>query len=262
MKHIDSRQEKYSYQWMNDIRNLRNSAKQKTISWDRAIILAEKIFSDYQKNGIEPTIDILNAHIQMCENVDQIRNTIKKYKKGKVIKLNTTSYNIIISKANNFEEGNQYFAEMIDSGIWPNTYTLNCLISFCDSVEESKQIMKGMKKYRVKPNTQTYNTILSKSKNANESKEVLMNMENKKIQRNLVTYNTLISQAINYTDAVNIYFEIKSRNISPSINTLVTLLKKVKTGTELEQVDKMLENENLIPNNSWIRNFKRIKNSL
>ena len=246
----DPKMKDLTLKWRQDLLNLKENVKQKVFDPDEALTIAQKMKKNYEDNDVKPNSDVQNAHIQICKTVDQAKNVLAGYRQHN-INYTTTTFNILISLADNQKTAAYYFNLMLKAGVNPNTYTFNSFIRFSKTVDEGREVIKSMHKYEVKPNTQSYNALLRLATNHNAKMEILKAMEDQNIEINLVTFNTLISQANFYSDALKFFKELKTRNLKPTINTYVTLLKKAQFPQEIREVDKMRKADDIIANPSW-----------
>ncbi len=236
--------------WRQDLLNLKEKVKQKLLNTDRALTIAQKLKNDNKEKLVKPNFDIQNAHIQLCDTLEQANEILEEYRLDSV-PLTTTTFNILISLSPDKTTATSFLNKLIDVGLKPNTYTFNAFISYYSTVQDGREIIKSMDKYEVKPNTQTYNTLLSLTTNDDQRTEIIKAMEDQNIEINIVTFNTLISRSTTFKTATNYYQDLKQRNIKPTINTLITLLKKARTKTEINETEKHLKNENIRTNNNW-----------
>lgn len=243
---------KLAKQWREDLLNLKDRKKQKMFSTDRALRIADKIKKDYEANNIDPDSNIQNAHIQLCNNIEQANKILSSYRADSV-PFTTTTFNILISLSKDIKTATSYLNVLIDLNLKPNTYTLNGFIRYCKTVNHGYEIINEMHKYDVAPNTQTYNALLSLTTSKIEHDEILKKMQNDNINFNVVTYNTLIAHSKSYKTAIGYFYDMKYRKIKPTINTFITLLKKTDSKYEINNLERLLENENISPNNTWFR---------
>lgn len=241
--------------WREEILNLRRRIKERSLTADEAWELAEEIREEYLADSVRPTTDILNAHLQLCQSLDEAKSMLKTF--GPSVRPDTTTYNIQISLAEYLDEAQVVFDVMRSAGLMPNTYTLNGFLPFYHTVAEGRETMKMMNKYRVSPNTQTYNALISMASGATEAAILKAEMEEREIPVNAVTYNSMIVVADYFGEAVNMFEEMKADGIRPTINTLVTLLKKASTSAETDEVEYLRVQEGLSPNRAWRRYYYR-----
>jgi hypothetical protein len=250
--------ERLNIQWRQDLLNLKESVKQKQFNTERALVIAQKIGEDYKNNCVKPDFDIQNAHIQLCDTLEQANRILAEYREDKV-PLTTTTFNVLISLSPDLPTASLYFKKILELGFKPNPCTLNAIIAHCNSVQRGRDIIQSMNKYSIIPNTQTYNTLLSLSKNETEREEIINAMEDQFIEINIVTINTLISRAATYECAMNYYRNLKRESIKPTINTFITLLKKASRKQEINEIEQMLKKEGIKTNNNW-ENLLKTKN--
>ncbi|KGE85903.1 MAG: hypothetical protein ACE362_20000 [Phaeodactylibacter xiamenensis] len=249
-------------EWVQELRGLKASIKQRQLSRREAIKSADRLLEQYSKRGAQPVTDVLNAHLQLHETKKQMEQTIQRYQEQHNTPVNTTTYNVLLSKSNSLEDALLLLDEMTVLGFYPNTYTLNGLIKLSPSVNEGQLILRNLSSYDVSPNIQTYNTLLSKANTEIEKEKILEEMSARNISRNLVTYNTLIGKAPDYTSAASLFMELKTRKLRPQINTMVTLLKKVNSRADLQHLLRLQEEENIQPNHAWHTNLRKAEDRL
>jgi hypothetical protein len=254
----DTLNKKLALKWRQDLLNLKEKVKQKQLNTDRALTIAQQLKNDNREKLVKPNFDIQNAHIQLCDTLEQANEILGEYRKDSV-PLTTTTFNILISLSPDKTTAISFLNKLLDIGLKPNTYTLNAFISYCSTVQDGRELIKSMDKYEVKPNTQTYNALLSLTTSDDQRTEIITAMEDQSIEINLVTFNTLISRSTTFKTATNYYRDLKQRNIKPTINTFITLLKKATTKTEINETEKQLKNENIRTNNNWDRLLKEKK---
>lgn len=238
--------------WRQDLLKLKDSVKQKLFNTDRALAIAQKIKRDYTAHSVKPDADIQNAHIQLCDTLDNAKKILSEYRSDS-IPYTTATFNILISLSGDLPTATAYFNSLLDQGLKPNIYTLNGFIPYCRSVDQGREIIKLMDRHFVKPNTQTFNALLSLTNDAIAHQTILNEMKVQSIEINLVTFNTLISRSLDYETAIKFYHDLKARHIKPTINTFVTLLKKANRHQEIIELENLLKKENISPNNSWDR---------
>jgi hypothetical protein len=247
------------WEWVQELRGLKSAIKQRQLSRHEAIKTAEHLLERYLRRGAKPTTDVLNAHLQLHETKMGMEKTIQRYRDQNGTPVNTTTYNVLLSKSSCLEEALLLFDEMATLSIYPNTYTLNGLITLSKSFSEGLLIMDNLSSYDISPNIQTYNTLLSKANTKIEKEKILEEMSNRNIPRNLVTYNTLIGKAVDYPSAAALFMELKTRKLSPKINTMVTMLKKVNNRIDLQHLLRLQEEENIQPNHAWHTNLRKVE---
>lgn len=243
---------KIAQKWRQDLLDLKERVKQKQLNTEQALMTAQKLKKDNKEKSVKPNFDIQNAHIQLCDTLEQANKILDEYRIDSV-PLTTTTFNILISLSPDQTTATSYFNKLLNLGLKPNTYTLNGFTAYCKTVEEGRELIRSMNKYEVKPNTQTYNALLSLTTNDNQRAEIITAMEDQGIEINLVTFNTLISRSTTFKSAVNYYQDLKLRNIKPTINTFITLLKKATTKSEIIQTEQLLKDESIKTNNNWDR---------
>ena len=104
----DVETEKLILQWRQDLLNLKESVKQKLFDTMRGLTIAEKIRTDYKNNFIKPTSDIQNAHIQLCDTLDQANKILNDYKVDN-LSFTTTTFNILIGLSEDLKTADYYF---------------------------------------------------------------------------------------------------------------------------------------------------------
>ncbi|MDX1905077.1 MAG: hypothetical protein SFU27_13045 [Thermonemataceae bacterium] len=238
--------------WRQDLLDLKECVKQKQLNTEQALAAAQKLKMNNKEKSAKPNSDIQNAHIQLCDTLEQANKILEEYRIDSV-SFTTTTFNILISLSPDQTTATSYFNKLLELGLKPNTYTLNGFTTYCKTVEEGRELIKSMSKYKVKPNTQTYNALLSLTTNDNQRAKIIAVMEDQGIEINLVTFNTLISRSITFKSAFSYYQDLKLRNIKPTINTFITLLKKATTKTEINQTEQLLKDEGIKTNNNWDR---------
>lgn len=243
---------KLALKWRQDLLDLKEKIKQKELNTEQALTIARQLKNDNKNKSVKPNFDIQNAHIQLCDTLEQANNILGEYRIDNV-PLTTTTFNNLISLAPDQTTATSYFNKLLDLGLKPNTYTLNGFTSYCKTIQEGRELIKSMSKYDVKPNTQTYNALLSLTTTDDQRAEIITAMDDQSIEINLVTFNTLISRSTTFKTATNYYQDLKQRNIKPTINTFITLLKKATTKTEIKETEQLLKNENIRTNNNWDR---------
>jgi Pentatricopeptide repeat domain len=250
--------EELTAQWRWELRDLKESVKQKLLNTDTALALAKKIKIEYLSLLVKPNSDIQNAHLQLCQTLKQATVILSEYR-AEYVNYTTTTFNILISLSDDIDVASAYFVALLDAQLKPNIYTFNTFIAYCNTVEQGYEILKSMHIHAVKPNTQTYNVLLSLITDNKKQTELLKEMEDQSIDINLVTFNTMISCSSSYDEAIKFYKQLKLRNLTPTINTFVTLLKKAKNQRDVYEVEKLLDSENIKTNNSWdsLRKIKK-----
>ncbi len=239
-----------SVDWRQELRNLREHIKQRVLSNNEALSVAEEIRDHYLKLGVQPETDVLNAHIHLCKTDEQSQTVLASYMEYN-IPYSTATFNILISISGNFLTASGYYHKMLEYGVQPNTVTLNSFISLCQSLGQAREIIRLMRKHRVQPGTPTYNALLTIAPGDKVRFELMQEMELNGIQPDVITYNTLISRASGFQQAMQHFSELKSNEQIPTINTFVSLLKKTASTEEINVVKELLAHSGIVANTAW-----------
>jgi midasin (ATPase involved in ribosome maturation) len=81
------------------------------------------------------------------------------------------TFTTLISKAMSFESATEMFDKMVET-TEPNILTFNILIKKAENLEEGKTVLGFMEQKKVYPDIITISTLLGKAKNSHEAQEV------------------------------------------------------------------------------------------
>jgi Pentatricopeptide repeat domain len=240
--------------WRNKLLELHQQVKLKTKSFSTALQIAQQYYTQCKADKLRPEIDILNAHFQLCDSERQAEQVIALYAHDG-LRLNATSYNLLIGIAKNMDEASLVFDTMVLEKIYPSTFTINGMIAHCKDYQQAKYWYAKLQLLNLKPTVQTFNGLLKKTKQKLETDEVLENMSAQRIGITVVTINTLIAIATNFNAANNYYQLFATHTVQPTINTMITLLKKASNKKEALLVENKLKTHGISKNAAWDKHW-------
>jgi len=108
------------------------------------------------------------------------------------------TYNILMNKAQEYDEAKMWFKRMVEEGIEPDVVTYNTLINGASDCDEHRRWLDRMVQEGVEPTVVTYNTLINGASDYDEQKQWFERMVEEGIEPTVVTYNTLINGASDY----------------------------------------------------------------
>lgn len=236
--------------WRAELFQIRDKMKLGYLNESQALDAAMELKIQWEDDLVNPTADILNAHLQICRNLEDAEPVLSHYKKSGT-SANTTTYNVLISLAGSLKKAESFFEHITEGKLTPNVYTLNGLLAYCTDLVQAKKYLTLMEHYRIKPVIQTYNCLLKISSSNEETAEILKKIDQEGIQKNVVTYNTLISASKDYSTGQGHFLDMISNQMQPTINTFITLLKLAQWPNEVASCVQLFKKSCISPNRNW-----------
>ena len=249
--------EKQRGKWKQDLLALKEPIKTKTITNESSLEIADLLFKHFTQNGLQPDTAILNAHLQLCETLEQSSRVIEHYRLYGVW-YNTATINLLISKASDFNTSIRFLNKIRELRLKPTKYTFYRLFGKAETLEDGYNLMDKMNENGIVPDLITYNNLLGLCSDSTQRNKVFGAMTEDGINPNNITYNTIISHSAGFPEALDTYFQFIER-LPPDFKTLISLLKKAETIADLNRVERLFSDSGLIPDGTWITALKRIR---
>lgn len=238
------------------MRRLREQVKLLRMAPSEALAKADTLLAQFRTKGFRPSTDMLNAHLQLTDNLQGSFAVRDSYLRSGV-RCNTTTFNVLMGRCNTFREGEQQWGEMCRAGHRPNAHSLNALISLCSNAAEAEVVLGRMEPYHIVPITPTWNALLALANSDRERGRTYDRMLAAGCQPNEVTLNTLVSRAADHATAMRWLGTLSEARVLPGINTFVTLLKKAETKAERLATDAARRKHGCSTNEPWNRLWDR-----
>jgi len=229
-------------------------------------LVAEKKYEDANSmfNKIQTTFKIqpdLRSYIIMMDSfryqnkLEPMINLMEVMKKDNVRPTLAFYWSVIsqaLKKKSPPELIMKYFSEMRQSGIYPPVNLFNAMISSFARIGERQsqnKLIQSMIECNVKPDLNTFNALLYGLYNSGETEKMLKLYDQmKKIGTlpNTVSWNILIRGLAEYRDTqsvLNVYREMKESGGKTTDKASRLLVRTLIMAGEIEEVEKMLENE-------------------
>jgi len=202
---------------------------------------------EYKENEILKRVYHMTRH--HIPNFQKIFSLVKQIiYEDKTFKLNFNAYNILINKAQTYQQGFDLFEEMKKAGLTPNEISYDTLINKAQTYQQGFDLFEEMKKAGLTPNEISYSTLINKAQTYQQGFDLFEEMKKAGLTPNEISYDTLINKAQTYQQGFDLFEEMKKAGLTPNEITYSILINKAETYQQGFDLFEEMKTAGLTPN--------------
>ncbi len=237
--------------WLRHLSNLHLGKVGNFTPTSELLVFANSLRLEYLAHHVVPTIEIVNAHLNLCSTLQQCNTVLPQYEKYGLA-YNIKTYNYLILASPSLAIAKNFYSQLISNNIMPLPETYIAILKNCSTLAQAGEVRNLMLNKNMLPTVGWYNSLLKLAPNALEQSKILDEMEQHGVDINLQTVHSVLAKATDFNSAIYIFNVLLHPNfLEPNFHTYCALLKCATTKSEVVIVLNMRKNDNSPDDHTW-----------